>query len=113
AVFLVHVRDRRAAFCPADEFTACDRAFVVDRVVWTGDATTATAPLTIQDVLRRLASIGPGPIRATPFDPSAGASGACDPGWPAQSWTAVSLDVGRILVFPRTEDVRAVVSRLT
>jgi hypothetical protein len=117
AVFLVHVHDRRAAGCTTDVLTACDRAFVVDGVVWTGDATTATAPLTIQDVLRRLAGVAPG-LSATPHDPTNGIDAGCDPGWPAQSWTispsVAGVDtIGRILVFRKPADALVVAARLT
>ena len=95
-VVRVHVHDGHA-----DECGVCEQAFVLDAIVWTGDGETETTPLTIDDVVRRLARADPD-LTVSPF--SSGERTGCNPGWPPQSWRAerVSNDpsIARILVFP-------------
>ena len=54
-----HSRSSSRADCPVGYRDACEQAFVVDAVLWTGDATTTTAPLSVQDVMTRLATVVP------------------------------------------------------
>ena len=120
AVFRVHVHDQRAANCAIVYRPTCEQALVVDSVVWTGDAVTATSPLTIEEVLRRLA-IDSREMTATPFSVASRGSTGCDPGWPPQSWVAAyrgpalarTAYIRRILVFPDAAAAASVRPRLS
>jgi hypothetical protein len=86
----------------------CGQMLVVESVVWSGDAITATAPLDIGTVVDRLRAVEPGlevEVRDT-------RSTGCDPGWPEPTWTAsgssavsegVGERIGDVLVFPTTD----------
>jgi hypothetical protein len=114
-VVRVHVHDLHADECGGGPTSLCEQAFVLDAVVWAGDAETETSPLAIDDVVRRLARATPD-LTVTPFLP--GDRLGCNPGWPPQSWMAREMGFGmrrlrRILVFPSSAEAAATIGRLS
>jgi hypothetical protein len=104
-ILQVHARDPLAARCPAGFRTACERALVVEAVVWTGDAWTATQPLDILTVLSRLNRSRLGQGDAGLVDPLDPQPAACIPALPHDTYVeAPGEAVGLIAVFPTSAD---------
>lgn len=104
-VVAVHVHDPSASGCLPENRARCEMTIVVDRVVWSGDEVTNTAPLRIQDVVMALRQDIAG------FTVEVGLPGwaTCDPGWPDVSWVSTSATgVTIVLVFPTIADREAV-----
>ena len=52
AIVRVHTHDALANDCPAAQRAECDRTMAVEDVAWTGDAETATSPLSVAEAAR-------------------------------------------------------------
>lgn len=57
AIVRVHTHDPMATACRPDTRAACEAVLVVDAVLWTGDAWTHAAPLTLAEAVRRLGHV--------------------------------------------------------
>jgi hypothetical protein len=124
-VLQVHRHDPRAAvLCPTERREACENMAVVERIVWAGDSTTATAPRTPTDTFMRLIEADPN-LPQTDIDPLGypGVFGPpahfpppldeCQPPYPDQAWTVRSTTITSVLVFPTIEAREAVDQDLT
>jgi hypothetical protein len=127
-VVKVHRHDDRAELCGAADREACEAMAVIEDVVWTGDAVTATVPLTPIEVFDGLSSVVPDlsdavltavgripPSMAPSAAPtetlvplpsdvhfSGGLPPSCELPLPTMSWSVSGARISHVAVFPST-----------
>ena len=115
----VHRHDPRAADCDPVQQAACNAIAVIEKVVWSGDAETATGPWTPTDTFTRLAGADPNLFQAMvkrvsavvqrPSGPAGRPTGpACVPPYPTEAWSMSGAAVSMVLVFAATAAREAV-----
>lgn len=115
-VLQVHRYDARSAGCDPERRAGCEAMAVIERVLWHGDAVTASAPRTATDTFMRLIEADANMPQATltpiglVLPPGSGGPfvGQCQPHFPAQAWTVRGSWITTVLVFPTTADREAV-----